>query len=818
MNLYLLQYNNYYNRILKRENTLEDYLVLSPYPIDIIGIKNFNYADGISTQQIVNYNLDATEYGYPDYAVAVDEYNNIIGRYYIVDMVYTRKGQYLATLYRDLLADYYIELLNAPMFVEKGALPVDGTDPFIFNKEDMTFNQIKTKEELLQDSCKIPWLIGYMPADRTDITFAFQSEKKGFDEEYDSLGQYLDIIGVGAGGSVRYLTKHRYLWRGNVYPQATVTKKFVLACNELGKQFVNIANTAYGYLAQSGTSNSSLGIYNPSDSDLSLIYKTITDELGGPGAYETAKLSLQTSLGWAGEEAYNDLRKENGKIIYIPSSNSYYKIKIELNAAVEEISFGIGTPMFNKLATLTTKILPTTAFQLPLNETYNSVTFGAIITSESATLTIEALGSIPEDEAQITIPKTKNHLTDAPYAMFAIPYADNVLFTSGLTTYTHINKETSMQFVNSLSKALSGSNFLYDVQLLPYCPFPQLILEEKIINISNLRADYDYIFIPEVEGSPLRGLMMLWCKNSTFSFNIEKTIPNPFGENFKLWNELNTYRLCSPNYASVFEFSAAKNNGVFGFNVDCTYKPFSPYIHINPWFAGLYGNDYNDARGLICGGDFSVTQLNDAWENYERTNVNYEKSFQRTIENMEINNKYQKTSEIVDAITGTVSGGMSAGMAGLLMGGPVGGAIGAAVGGTLSAAGGIADVTINEKLRQEALDYTKDQFGYTLGNIQALPTTIAKLSTFSANNKIYPVLETYSATEKEKEALENKIKYNGMTVMRIGTLNEFISYKSDTTTNYIKGKLIRLELTGDKTEDFHVINQISAELNKGVFI
>ena len=79
------------------------------------------------------------------------------------------------------------------------------------------------------------------------------------------------------------------------------------------------------------------------------------------------------------------------------------------------------------------------------------------------------------------------------------------------------------------------------------------------------------------------------------------------------------------------------------------------------------------------------------------------------------------------------------------------------------------------------------------------------------NNKIFPVLEFYSCTDEEKTAFENKIKYNGMTVMRIGTISEFI--KSEPT--YIKGKLIRVE---DIDEDFHYINELANEFNKGVFI
>ena len=50
-----------------------------------------------------------------------------------------------------------------------------------------------------------------------------------------------------------------------------------------------------------------------------------------------------------------------------------------------------------------------------------------------------------------------------------------------------------------------------------------------------------------------------------------------------------------------------------------------------------------------------------------------------------------------------------------------------------------------------------------------------------------------------------------MTVMRIGTIQEFL--RSDLT--YIKGKFIRIT---DVEEDFHYINELANEFNKGVFI
>ena len=154
---------------------------------------------------------------------------------------------------------------------------------------------------------------------------------------------------------------------------------------------------------------------------------------------------------------------------------------------------------------------------------------------------------------------------------------------------------------------------------------------------------------------------------------------------------------------------------------------------------------------------------------------------------------------------------MSGTLTGALVGGPIGALVGGAIGAGASTAAGIRDYQLSEQLRQEAIDYTTDQFGYQLWNIKALPNSLSRTSALTYNNNLFPFLEFYSCTDEEKRALENKIKYNGMTVMRIGIISDFI--KNEPT--YIKGRLIRFEGTDN---NFHVVNEIANEINKGVFI
>lgn len=192
-------------------------------------------------------------------------------------------------------------------------------------------------------------------------------------------------------------------------------------------------------------------------------------------------------------------------------------------------------------------------------------------------------------------------------------------------------------------------------------------------------------------------------------------------------------------------------------------------------------------------------------------NKNYENIFDRTIQNMEVNNNIQREQQAWSIAAGTVGAIAGGAGSGAMIGGPVGAVVGGLAGGAASLAGGIRDYQLAEQGRKEALNYYTDMYKYNLGNIQALPTSLAKTSALTYNNKIFPILEYYTCTDEEKQALRDKMKYNGMTVMRIGTIQEFMREEP----SYIKGKLIRLE---NIEEDFHILNAIADEMNKGVFI
>ena len=291
-------------------------------------------------------------------------------------------------------------------------------------------------------------------------------------------------------------------------------------------------------------------------------------------------------------------------------------------------------------------------------------------------------------------------------------------------------------------------------------------------------------------------------------------------EDIKVKNECDLYRLSSPNFMSMYDFKKTKlRDGLKSFNIDCTYKPFTPYIKLNPNYDNsLYAvQDFNDSMGLILSGDFSIPMLSDAWVNYELQNRNYQAIFNRQIQNLDVNQQIAKEQQqfqaVMGTITGTVGGAASGAYAGFKMGGGYGAIAGAAIGGTTGLVGGITggilDAQWLERQQTENRDFAIDQFQYQLGNVQALNPTVTKSTPLTYNNKVWPILEYYTCTDEEKDVLRQKLKYDGMTVMAINTLRAYLSEGSR-----LKGKMIRLNELND---DSHIAQAIYEEVDKGFY-
>ena len=785
----LMNYNNYFNRTYKRHNTLQQYIDASGG--NILGVDkpyNFSIGDGVTMEHVFN----VTETEEPNYLLLLEENEarTIVSRWFVIDWTKVRGNQYKGLLRRDLLADNYETITNSPSFIEKGY--VEPTDSAIFNKENMNFNQIKTRETLLKDDSKTAWIVGYIAKDHpalSDKTFTYNPDvdmtiSGNFsDWEYASWcdgNTHTTIDESNIDNIVRYVLRATKIREFQFSPISNTSFDNTFA-NDSWNVVSTGSKTAQQVLDDYINSNWFGNIYwstviekiyqdNPTYAN-STVMNTLTSLVGKKvqfqdGIYEFKIVNIDDTTGWK----------------YWNSGNLYTYLYNTVVADLQELGGNISV-----------------VTRYPVAYNLNITNF--IVT---ATKLENVQGTY-----KYSIPQTTRLLNDAPYKMFCIPYYKDGQYLFQVNDSNHkyyLDKDIMLTWAFNIATELGNS--LYDLQILPYCPISNWRGNANVAGIFSVNKSENVDYTTLLDSNNKVVGVCSWCdvssKEQFLTYPIEIM-------DYKVENECDMYRLCSPNYASAFEFNPAKNDGVEGYNVRYTYKPYQPFINVAPKFNRLYGKDFKDNRGLILSGDFSLPIVKDAWINYQLQNKNYALAFDRQIENLESNYSWQKKMGIANAITGTIQGGVSGSMSGALVGGGVGAVVGGVLGTGASMVGGIMDVSMQQALHNEAIDYTKDNFGYQLQNIQALPNTLNKVSSIISVSKLFPFLEYYTCTNEEKEALQNKLKYNGMTIGRIGKIKDYL--QGDTQT-YVQGQLIRLE----GKFDTHIANEIANEFKKGWYI
>ena len=429
---------------------------------------------------------------------------------------------------------------------------------------------------------------------------------------------------------------------------------------------------------------------------------------------------------------------------------------------------------------------------------------------------------------QITIPTAIKYARGCPYAIFYMPYetftwyADNTL-TNGVSQPA----EVSLGLAGEISRKFSGAGILLDLQVLPFCP------QINIGYDGGYRSGYVPTFNIEIKkdaaggGTETAGYMGLITATPHTSGTIYKKaggkgtpLSNAKLEitvtDIKKDSSTQTARIVSPNGNGVWEFVPAKqvfaNGAVTGFEFNMTCKPYQPFIKVEPAFGRLYGNDYQDARGMICTGDFSLPQVSDAWTTYQIQNKNYEGMFNRQIESLDLQQKWAERTDIANAITGAVSGVAGGAMSGALVGGGVGAVVGGVVGAAGSAVGGAMDIYANKELRADQRGAMIDQYNMSLGNIRAMPSTVTKLGSVLADQPLVPYLEIYDCTDQEKTNFDIYLSLKSYNISRYG---KFSDYVKPTGRTFLKGTFVRLNGISD---DSHYLAAIADEVKQGFYI
>lgn len=796
---------------------------------------NFNPNDGVSTEVIVNIEQS------PDYVIATEDNQTINSRWFVLEDVRTRGGQYKLTLYRDTIADYWGDITHAPMFVEKGMLPI--TDKFIFNQEAGSFNQIRQSFQKLYDKSKTPWIVGYIPQD-------FEGGKISLNTLDDQVANVLT--------AEEFTERYGSYVNKTIYNNASSQLSFQCRVYAAGPGIETYSNNYFKFSSGGSLVNYSLvpNIFGRPIADDGYQYtalkcpnqwyistmpevlaKTISENVGFKNA--VAEFTDNLGIQFLSPEQISDIRSLEGTVVLNSETNTYFQVRI---TSVSDYSTSNGTfmtedsPVVLALSDMFTYGLtinvpngrdPNYTFS-PVQRKLNSDGMWKFFMNTNG-FKLDLVPYYSNRSVEINIPAANEriHCKDQPFDVFCVPFYSNqdssVTPVPQLDVYTNETLLVDPSVVLNLMQQFSaklGTNAVFDIQMLPYNPCTNRYRETEsgtVLASGTVYGDTPIESVETVGGQETRTTLgfMWWVPVSSFDTFIDLNYePSTDSITKKLASQLNFVRLAANNYSTFFQFNIDKNNGLYRINIYCTYKPFSPWIKLSPeWNASsLYGNtssQYNEL-GLYLGGDFSIAQSTSAWSTYQLNNKNYLSIFDRQIQHMEYQRDWGMGAQGVAAAAGTVAGGVAGAALGSMAGG-----IGAVPGAVLGAAGGALtgglDVATSWITQNEAIDYTKDLFEYQLGNIKALPQGLAKTAAFTLCDTLVPTLEFWSTTDEEKTAFINKIVYNGMTVQRIDYLYNFLPQGG-----YFKAQLIRLPETF--SGETHMANSIAKELNKGVYL
>ena len=894
---FLKKFNNYFNRIIKGYATLAEYESAVGNGNFYLYSKaiNYNPNDSVSTELIMNdCPFD------PDYLLILDSNGDIVARWFVLESIFTRNGQRKFSIRRDVLYDFKDKLLTSPVFVQKAKL--SDADPFILNSEGMSFNEIKKSETLLKDKSQSAWIVGYIAKNTGGSTINVSTGAEDIMTAI-SLSTIASAMGVSVSDLASILNIGPNRTNPSYFTKSIEVRYGVRNNSGLGRQrirqyFNSDFSASTGALLNTALSwehplfkTSSEGTFSNLDTD-----KVATAFINNKNTM-TASLPTIFNRKYFTDSQLEILSSYNGKIVLY--NGNYYTLEINIQSDKTEVfgpfaytAYASTTTVVNAADTALTNATAETGGEMSIRPTSTEVFVSLLDASQDSEL--------PTLTADINVNRAK--MLTGVYDMFAIPYGR--IFVRGISQYFWTIPDVALRIAAGIAQELDAN--CYDVQLLPYCPRQEFIVngELNIPNNATLGTDYDIIEAQNTVGTDtdenevasggapvnhtykwtstvqngawpsdasdvvslsyeIRGTtatiydvsgptydhnnhsititfetdvdisdaasvlftikyrgdfkqsIILWCKENSFSVMLDDNdYKLSLKDSMKIESQCNKYRLCSPNYQGSFDFNVAKAGGSINYFIaECTYKPFTPYIKVAPQFSYLYGANYGDARGLICGGEFSLPRISSAWENYQLQNKNYQNIFNREIQNLSIEQDLQMREQLISGGIGVATSGAIGAAVGAKAGGFWGGVAGAAIGAGVSGAGLAVDADFLAKRQRETKQLAIDKFNYQLGNIKALPYTLTKIGAFDINSKIWPFVEYYTCSDEEKEALENKIKYESMTVMRIELLGTYFGAFSEPT--YFKGELIRNE---EIAEDNHIFEAIYSELAKGVYI
>jgi hypothetical protein len=801
--VYFYKFNNYYNRIIKRYDTVEEY----GEPLTTQANCNFVHGDGVNSSFTLNKGTNIVDT--PDYCVVVD-YNNTISRWFVINSFKNRNGQDRLTLRRDLIADFYSDVLQySPCLIRKGYVPQ--TSPFIFNDEGVRYNKMKTEEILIKDRSNCSYIIGFISKNAaakatingtikdTDYDFYF-SDLNAFPwKEYvEGAGQnhtlsatmvlnpnyninyavrFTSIMGIqnpyNAEMTFNYYGGNKPTYYTNQYASGT-----------------KINNNLYYKQEASRASNLVISANGSANTVLEAYYNLFVEKhTNNQYIQQRAKILLNLD-----EDDYYNLKAYDQKKVKI--GNVVYKVSmgVSANAVTPVQADNVLTGLMNNRLPSENEVenmLPW-SFHSKYDDTYNELANADIkVVSRTYQYYLVFTEATTSIHTAVDSPSNRTHLTEQPYDMFVMINDDNVPYKVGIYDFVS-NHEVNMNMAQSIIEEYADA--AYDVQVVPFNPIEGSILADGTINWLN----YDTHAILDAANNVVGHYV--FCNSADLRTIIDKDELKFHPEDYKKDYNLKQYRLCSPNQETIFEFSPSMNGGIDTWEVTFNYRPYASYIKIQPTWGWLYGNSFynelTDFRGLLYNSSLCVTQLNDAWASYVNSNKNYQQIFDTQI------NTLSKSQQVqVKAMEETLGWRSYTGMP---------------ISSIARVIGGSKDIEMTKELNNLALSKMSADFNYQMDNIQSMPNTIRKLTNINGDTRIFPYIEVYSCSPDEEQSFELKMKYTGYTIMTTGYIWNYLKEGEET---FIQADLIRLDLSrSEESADNHIAIEIADELDKGLYI
>ena len=816
MRIALLQnFANYQNRAVRHFEELDQYIAATPAGgARIYDRINFKDRDGIATTQIVN--LAAADPGIrPDYLVVVeDDSDRILSRWFVTEWYLKRGRQYEASLVRDIISDNWQSVSRAPANIIRGWC--SAANDAIFNSEGASLSQVKQSEHLLKDRTGSAWVVGFMKNAETGLPTNITWRKilnaqpepalltnildndNGFTvpRKYDDVGyktMYTYSIGIND-----FYGRFTFTLRGQVDDHPETTPYQRLWTKNPDASPYRIAALTSEYLRDNGF-ESYISEYYASNPPYHF-----TDEL---------------------EDLENTF--------FVGSNNRIYKLKKRTMSQMQ-FSRQVNDQTIGYMASAlryANEQYPEMGY-IPDNwdPDHDTLTFWASAVQYSRDY-------VSDLEQSVDISTNRARLNDRPWSMCAMPVsAIDVKSNQGnFTTQNGIAEIFASKFTEQV-----GDNCI-DVQLLPYCPIPDLVDSDGKLDLTHENEGNTYSF---VKNSGTKTSVLLWARESSAHVVIPYTYANPLNPlDLKVEQESQLYRLVAPNYSAAWDFSPTKNNGITCFDVDFTYEPNGSYLRVAPRFGGLYGQNFGDCRGLVISTNFSLPKISDAWVNYQLNNSNYQKTFDRQVKSMERARNASLVSAGVNAVAGigiNLAPGISTAIkatsmmysaADAALWGDTAaeqaageaqfwGAVDARSGafksiglGATQSAQAVTSSAIGAYLQTKAIEDETYLHELKLGDIKAMPDVITQIGAFNINNKLFPLLEIYDATASEKASLRSYLERRSFDIGRTATVEDYLNYDADRT--WIEAALLEVP---DFTGDAHELAFLKSELSQGVYI